>query len=285
MSAVDTKELKALYDYEQEQALVHDTVHAALKGPVPLVRFLGRYTSWNGFFGSGVAALAGKIGRSRRLFLDPTQPVVALADRSVFVASFFFDAARDEFDDRDTVHRDTHRCLAQSTLAGVIGWGASHGAPRFADPVFVNGVLADPPWLAALCARVRVGYGADASDDLPAISHGIGYHLGSEVLADKEFSVIDQTLRATRPDLVEHLQRTRVNIAGQEHVAWQWLGIHSGHGGGAEADHFEWATRGARLAFRFTPPREHDALRQCLHEGYLAFAHDHREFFTRVNAD
>ena len=283
MSNVTEAELKALCDFQAQEHLVHSALAAALADPIGRVRFLGRYTSWNGFFGSGVATLAGKIGRSRRLFLDPLQPVTALADRSVFVASFFFDAARDEFDDRDTVHRDTHRCLAQSTLKGMIDHEAAKPGCSLASTAAVNSLLADPQWLEALNTRVALGYGAGSADTLSEIFAGIGYHLGSELLADREFSIIDNTLRVQAPALVEHLKQTQVNVAGQDHVAYQWIAIHSGHGGGAEADHFEWATQGVRLALRFAPVAEHAALREALHRGFREFARDHREFFQSVN--
>jgi hypothetical protein len=261
---------------------VHEAIHAALGDALKRLRFLGRYTSWNGLFGSGVAALAGKIGRSRRLFLDKDEPIAALADRSVYVGSFFFDAARDEFDDHDSVHRDTHRCLAQATLKGLLEIEAVQ-MPALADVRGVNELLADPDWLVELNARVARGYGAESPDDLPSIFHAIGYHLGSELLADREFSIIDETLRQLAPELVQQLLMKRVAIAGQEHVAYHWIAIHSGHGGGAEADHFDWATQGARLALRFTPETDHAALKQQLIHGFIAFANDHRRFFEAVN--
>jgi hypothetical protein len=284
MTDVTEAELKGLCDFAAQEQLVRDALGAALGDPIGRVRFLGRYTSWNGFFGSGVATLAGKIGRSRRLFLDPSQAIVALADRSVYVGSFFFDAARDEFDDRDTVHRDTHRCLAQSTLKGMIDYETAQPGARLGDVTAINTLLDEPEWLDELNSRVALGYGANSADDLQEVFGSIGYHLGSELLADREFSIIDETLRAKAPQLVEHLKNTRVNIAGQEHVGYQWVAIHSGHGGGAEADHFEWATQGVRLAFRYSPPRQHEQLRAALHRGFTDFARDHREFFQRVNA-
>ncbi|HEV8693690.1 MAG TPA: hypothetical protein VGQ93_05795, partial [Lysobacter sp.] len=192
------------------------------------------------------------------------------------------DAARDEFDDRDTVHRDTHRCLAQSMLKGSIDFERRQ---RAIDDAVLAGLLRDPEWLSVLNERVAAGYGNGAPDRLDAIFAGIGYHLGSELLADQEFSIIDRTLRELASPLVAYLQESRVNIAGQEHRAYQWIAIHSGHGGGAEADHFEWATQGARLAFRFVPAERHDALHESLHQGFRDFARDHREFFTRVNSD
>jgi hypothetical protein len=284
MTSVNREELEGLCDFAAHRALVESTVRAALATPIGRVRFIGRYASWNGFFGSGVATLAGKIGRSRGLFLDAEQPIRALADRSVYVASYFFDAARDEFDDHDTVHRDTHRCLAQSTLKGLIDYEVAQGCRELGDPGFVNSLLDDPAWLGELNARVASGYGAGSADERAALFSAIGYHLGSELLADAEFSIIDGILRDEAPELVDHLLSTQVNIAGQDHIAYYWVAIHSGHGGGAEADHFDWATQGARLAFRFVPSTQHAALRTQMHQGFEAFARDHRKFFSRANA-
>lgn len=283
MTDITREELESLVSFSAQEELVVGALKAAFADPVGRVRFLGRYTSWNGFFGSGVATLAGKIGRCRRAFLDPGQPVHALADRSVYVASFFFDAARDEFDDRDTVHRDTHRCLAQSTLKGLIDFEMQKGIESLDSVSKINALLDEPEWLNALNMRVAKGYGSQSVDDLPSIFHAIGYHLGSELLADREFSIIDETLRTTAAELTAYLQATKVDIAGQSHIAYQWVGIHSGHGGGAEADHFDWATQGVKLALRFVPAEQHAALKANLHEGFRAFAKDHREFFERTN--
>lgn len=136
-SEIRLEELRQLCDFDAGVERVERALDRALEGPAELVRFVGRYASWNGWFGSGVAALSGKIGRSRALFVDPDEPVSDLADRSVLVASYFFDAARDEFDDRDTAHRDTHRCLAQALLKGLLAELARE-APRLAEPAFVN---------------------------------------------------------------------------------------------------------------------------------------------------
>jgi hypothetical protein len=258
---------------------VDEAVAAAVAaGPLPLVRFLGRYISWNSGFGSGVASLAAKIGRSRRLFFDPHEPITACADRSVHVGSFFFDAARDEFDDRDTAHRDTHRTLAQAALkatAAFYGLSAEE----------VNRSLAEPLWLTSLGARTQTGYGLGAPDDHASVFRAMGFHLGSEILADTEFSNIDRHLRALRPELVAHLQATRVHLAGQEHDAWFWIGVHSGHGNAVEADHFAWAIEGVTEAFRFVPEHLRHGLTHELIGGFDQFAAIHQEFFAQVLAD
>jgi hypothetical protein len=282
MTTITRTELQSLYDFERENRVVSEACVSSTGDSLSLIRFLGRYASWNGLFGSGVATLSGKIGRSRQLFLDPAEPIAMLADRSVLVASYFFDAARDEFDDRDTPHRDTHRCLAQALLKGTLAH-AARARPELRDSALVNRLLAEPMWLSALTTRVALGYGAAGPDDLPAIFRAMGYHLGSEVLADQEFSIIDAALQHHCPDLAAYLSHTRIDIAGRTHSAYRWLAIHSSHGGAVEADHFAWATRGAERAFSFVDRGQHALLRHQLHLGFVDFTRDHQEFFANVN--
>jgi len=268
---VTLEDLRARYDFVSAERRVEEVVTAATAEPVALVRLLSRYIQWNSGFGSGVATLAGKIGRQHDLFLDPDEPVRAVADRSVHVASFIFDAARDEFDDGATRHRDTHRTLGQAVIKGLLE-EFSLGAE----------VLDRPAWLEALERRTQQGYGLNTPDDLWFTGLGMGFHLGSEVLADEEFSLIDRTLRLRRPELVQALLRKRVRVADQEHPAYYWIGIHSGHGGSVEAEHFEWAVKGVAEAFRYTPPEAREVLRAAVLAGFDAFCDCHEAFFARV---
>ncbi|MEY4509364.1 MAG: hypothetical protein RLZZ450_1486 [Pseudomonadota bacterium] len=278
------EELRQLVDFAAIEAGVCSALEQATVTPQRVLRFLSSYAYWNGWFGSGVATLSGKVGRSRALFVDASEPVLQLADRSVLVASHFFDAARDEFDDRDTPHRDTHRCLAQATLKGTLDYVATQ-QPSLNDAVTVNALLQPAPWLEALGARVAHGYGAGTLDDLAGNLRAMGYHLGSEILADREFSRIDQLLTERQPALVAALQKSSVRIADEQHVAYQWIRIHSGHGGGVEADHFAWATRGVRLCLSLLPAAQQSFARRQLHLGFIDFSRDHREFFENVNQD
>jgi hypothetical protein len=276
-------DLEKVYDFESGRQDVERAVEQAMESPKGLVRFLARYTSWNAVFGAGVALLAAKIARSRGLFREPSEPIDAVADRSVVVASYFFDAARDEFDDRSTVERDTHRCLAQALMKGVIGWAQRKGA--LGGAADVNALLEEPAWLEDLQDRVAIGYGHASRDSLLGIFRSMGYHLGSEVMADAEFTAIDRLLRARQPELVRHLETTKVDIAGEKHVAYLWVSAHSGGGGAAEAQHFEWAMRGARLAFEMATRSVEVELRAQLLSGFRAFADDHDTFFRNVQSD
>ena len=205
-----------------------------------------------------------------------------IADRSVLVASYFFDAARDEFDDRETLHRDTHRCLAQAMLLGVVNYGRGQGFADWQDHQ-LDALAATPLWLSALNERVALGYGKGSGDTLPVLFRAMGYHVGSEVLADQEFSVIDETLRSKQPELLDYLENNVVKIGGEEHGCYQWVGLHSGHGGGAEADHFQWAMQGVERAFSYVPSVTHSEVQHQFELGYLDFSADHSEFFKQVN--
>src|SRR5262245_44047622 len=92
---------------------------ADAKEPARLLSVLGRYVQFNSAFGPGLANLAGEIAARQGLFVDQDEPVLILADRAAEVASDFFYAAVDEFDDRATSWRDTHRTLAQATVKGM----------------------------------------------------------------------------------------------------------------------------------------------------------------------
>jgi hypothetical protein len=283
MNPVTIGELKALTDFGAHEAHVSDAIHAACASPADLLRFFSRYASWNGYFGSGVATLSGKIGRSRGLFRDAGEPIEALADRSVLVASYIFDAARDEFDDRATAYRDTHRDLAQAMLSGLIHY-VRGVAPELTQSVAaLNERMADPRWLRALDRRVAQGYGAFSQDLYDTIFASIGYHLGSELLADREFSIIDAALRRDAAELVTFLLQHRERVADQDHAAYTWIAVHSGAGGAVEEDHFRLALEGVNFGFGCVPAAAHAEVRRHLHYGFQNFARDHQEFFTRVN--
>ena len=280
MTDITEQRLRKLVNFDSDRALIRDALTAALDASdrAQLVKFFARYISWNGFFGAGVATLAGKIARARRLFIDPEEQFVPAADRSVLVASYFFDAARDEFDDHESAERDPHRSLAQAFLKGMI----AEVLPD-ADAARRNEITADPMWLTALNGAVATGYGAYRSDDLPTLFSAMGYHLGSEVLADQEFSIIDAILREKGKGLAERLESSTVRIGPENHNAYIWIRIHSGTGGAAEADHFAWATKGVNLALGYVPADVREDLARQAERGFLAFAHDQREFFAQVD--
>jgi hypothetical protein len=269
--ALDQAFLRGLVDFDAARQRVHDRL-ASLAEPAALLRFFVHYASWNGHFANGVAALASLLGNGREMFREAGLPR-AVSDRSNYIASYFFDAARDEYDDHINPARDSHRCMAQASLLAMAAYfqlgHALLDAPEPAELLAVNdGVMSG-----------YTGQPGRAQGEVAQVFWAIGYHLGSELLADQEFSIIDTQLRNAWPALVQHLMRTTVDLAGGTHRCYAWVGVHSGHGGGVEAEHFDYALDGARAALRYLAPAHHAAAQQALADGFCAFERDHARFF------
>jgi hypothetical protein len=269
---LDEPFFRSLVDFAAVEQRVQQRL-AGLTSPAEVLRFFVHYASWNGHFANGVSALTSLVGNSKDLFREAGF-ARAVSDRSNYVASFFFDAARDEYDDHINPERDSHRCMAQASLICMKDY---FGLPDAALDE------AEPAPLVAVNDAVLAGYSGRASGSASLVSQAffaMGYHLGSELLADREFSLIDEYLRRQHDALVQHLMRSKVMLAGSEHRCYAWVGVHSGHGGGVEADHFDHAAEGARNALRFLAAGSGEQALQALVQGFRSFDADHARFFA-----
>ena len=240
------------------------------KAPERLLSVLGRYIQFNSAFGAGLANLAGEIAARQGLFRDAQEPLRIVADRSAEVASDFFFAAIDEFDDRATPWRDTHRTLAQATLKGA-GSFFGYTPGQLNDAVRINAATT------TAVSRVWEGYGVGARLEDPRLFGAMGFHTGSEILADQEFVIIDRTLRRDRPDLVRALEAMKVEILGQKHNAYYWIRIHTG----VEAEHFDAALKGVNNALRFyAAEADPAAVKAWILDGFTRFADVQSEFMA-----
>ncbi len=261
-------DLSALLAGHDSDDLLRAAFDRAAGDPPALLNVFARYIQFNSAFGAGVANLAGEIAACQHLFRDRDEPVRLLADRASVVAADFFFAAVDEFDDRLTTWRDTHRTLAQAALKGM---GAHFGY----TPERLDALLSLDPGTEAALKRVWDGYGVGMRLDEAQLFRAMGFHAGSEVLADEEFNVIDSVLRARRPELVAALSSTRVEILGEKHDAYYWVRIHTS----VEAEHFDAALRGANQALRFyVGGQAPEAVRGFILDGLRHFATVQRDF-------
>ena len=240
------------------------------KDPKQLLTVLGRYIQFNSAFGAGLANLAGEIAARQGLFRDAQEPLKIAADRAAEVASDFFFAAIDEFDDRATPWRDTHRTLAQATLKGA-GSFFGYTPEQLNDAVRINAATG------AAESRVWEGYGVGARLEDPRLFAAMGFHTGSEILADQEFVIIDRTLRRDRADLVAALEAMKVEILGQQHNAYYWIRIHTG----VEAEHFDAALKGVNNALKYYAGSEDLAsVKSWILDGFRRFAGVQGEFMA-----
>ena len=230
--------------------------------PRQLLSVLGRYIQFNSAFGAGLANLSGEIAARQGLFRDPQEPLRIAADRAAEVAADFFYAAVDEFDDRATPWRDTHRTLGQATLKG-FGRYFGYTPEQLNDVVRINAATE------ASLSRVWEGYGVGTRLEDPQLFGAMGFHTGSEVLADQEFVIIDRTLRRDRAELVRALEEMKVEALGQKHNAYYWIRIHTG----VEAEHFDAALKGVNNALRYYAGAEEPAtVKAWILDGFKRFA-------------
>ena len=251
----------------------NEALRAAFEGatdPRQLLSVLGRYVQFNSAFGPGLANLAGEIAARQGLFRDAAEPVRILADRASEVAADFFYAAVDEFDDRATAWRDTHRTLAQATVKGM---GRFFGY----EPEELNDVIRINRATEEAMPRVFEGYGLGAKLDEERLFRGMGFHVGSEILADQEFLIIDRVLKARRPDMVAALEAMRVEVLNEKHNAYYWVRIHTG----VEAEHFDAALKGVNNALRFYAGEVEPArVKSWILDGFRRFAAVQSDFMA-----
>ena len=198
---------------------------------------LHHYVEFNSVFGVGVALLSYRIA-SKGKFADMSAPY--FNDRNMHVSSYFFDAARDEFDDSATSHRDTHRTLAQAFMLGLMSY------------YDIQPSTAPKNWLQQVNQMVMSGYGEKYNELTKSLFQEMAFHLASEVYATVEFKVIDSFIREEKPELHRFLQNNKVHIANEEHNSYQWLSIHSAFGGDVEAEHYGYALDGIEQACRYS---------------------------------
>lgn len=266
--------------------------------PMSLVAFLNEYVLWNGYYAGFMTALAANVSTSRQMFIEPNEPIGALADRSNYVASFIFDTVRDEYNDRETPHRDTHRCLAQAFITGLIQYFELGELEEASDDYLLiyaniraNDTLVHKQKFFTeslnnklptqinedFIGALRKGFQVDAAPNTPEVLKGIGFHMASELLGDAEYSVIDEWLSKNYPALVKYLKETMVTINGDSHNCYSWISIHSSTGSGVEAEHFEHVKVGVEAAKKFCTLNNTADL---IEDGFDEFLVAHKKFFN-----
>jgi hypothetical protein len=261
------------------EAIVRHACDAAVRSPLAQFLFIDRYTRWNGYAGALVAKLAGNIGQSQDLFLDPNESDRAQSVRGMDVAGHVLDATVDEHLDKG--HKVPHRTLAQAMRKAAAEYAGLSVERR-------NALSEPPAWLQDVVQRTFVSYGS-VPHDAEALIRSIGTHIGSESLADREYAIIDRVFRGERhhEGFYQYLRERdyRVELGGKLVHAYAWITIHATfESAGVEADHLAEAMKAIELAARFRPePRER--ILELAREGYRTFADIQRDFFLNAERE
>lgn len=251
---------------------IFSNVLSKIRNSNDLLRVLGHYIYLNAPFAGGVANLAGEIAVRQNLFIDVTEPVHNLADRATHVAADIFYACIDEFYDRSTPRRGTHRTFAQATLKGL-------GQYFNVDDTTLNDLIHPTTDLLQDTQRICDGYALNHALDETALFRAIGFHAGSEILADEEFRILDAFLQANYPDTVLYLKNHEVAIGDSARPAYHWVKIHTS----VEADHFQFAMQGANDALRYYAGTQPLAtVKEQILDGFDQFAEVQTEFMQHL---
>jgi len=213
--------------------------------PFPLTdENLIKFVSYNMQFAPFVTGLASRVAMS--------QIMVDGWDISAEIASYVFDAARDEYHDRDApaAVRTTHRSMAQAVLR-------------------VLGVESDKGLGVGWWSRIHNGYSH------PVVGFALGFHLRAEEVAGGEFSAVMHRIMEERPDLQAALEAHKLPNGVQS--AWSWFKVHASDGG-AEEDHASSARKAVELLYR----RESHGDRDFVEYGISQFDRMNREFWDSL---
>jgi hypothetical protein len=279
---INEAEFRELVDFDKYDRDVQERLSLLANeynsgNPLPFLKFMNNYVSWNGYFALGVTALTTAIGVERDLFRDRELSIHldCAADRSNYVASFVFDAARDEFNDSNLPQRAPHRTLSQALMLRL---GEIYGE-RFD----LNHYFKETTELKYLNKDVITGYLGQrffaAAPSQEKVFAGMGYHASSEIFADAEFTALDNTIKTQMPDLFSKLYKNMVKITDKELDAYHWIRVHSGHGSAVEQAHFALALRSIQKALEYTPEDQHATCINAVKFGFKLFASDHSRFF------
>jgi hypothetical protein len=273
-----TETFDNLFDRQMNNANIEATIELAASDPVKLYYFMQRYAYFNSYAGSLVARLASSIGISYQLFRQNEVAVIDQSDRGLEIAAKVLAATIDEHADAGA-QQVPHRTLAQITLKAVSEY-ANLGDNE------LNQVAQAPAWMQAIITDLIDGYQGKI-DDLEAIVTALGFHIGSELLADREYSLIDKVVRYTNrgSGFDAWLQGKQVEVGGKRLSPWYWIVVHGKHNAsGVEADHFELALDALNLLAEYRP-ESNKQIWQWASKGFLDFAELQQRLFACTKAE
>jgi hypothetical protein len=273
-----TETFHNLFDRQINDDNIEKTVELASADPKKLYYFMQRYAYFNSFAGSLVARLASSIGISYQLFRQTGVSVSEQSDRGLEIAAKVLAATIDEHADAGA-QQVPHRTLAQGTLQAI-------GEYAGLNEIELNQAAQPPAWLQEIITDLINDYQGKI-DDLEALVTALGFHIGSELLADREYSIIDKVVRYTNKGagFDAWLKGKQIEIGGKNLSPWYWIVIHGKHNSvGVEAEHCQLAVDALNLLAQYRP-ESNDNILKWASKGFLSFAQLQERLFTDIQAE
>jgi len=251
------------------KSLLKDDILPRVTTLEDIIRFVSRYQLFNGNFAGGVSCLAGAFHIRQDLFRDCGVNVFYAADRSARIASQIYFAAVDEYADRKNQQRFTHWDLGQYLLLGVCNYFE-------VDLTTIDHTFPLNVETQLTIDRVSRGYCLDQQNTEDSILRGLGFHIGSELLADQEFNLIDEHLRENFLPLVQYLEDHSTEF-GNTH--YHWIHIHTF----VEMEHLDHAFKAAELSIEYySGQKSKRRVAELILDGFLEFGDMQKFFFGNI---
>jgi hypothetical protein len=272
--------IERLFDLPSLDRSVESACEVAMRDPKALYLFMQRYVHFNGYAGSLVARLASSIGLSRDLFNDADCKIIDEADRGMTIAAKVFAATIDEHADGGAKYVP-HRTLAQITLKAVGNYAGLTEDER-------NQFALTPDWMKEVLNDTVSKY-QGIPGDLAALIRGMGSHVGSELLADREYAIIDKVIRHDGRgkgfDAFLRSGNGKAKIDNHHFSAWYWIVVHSKHQGvGVEAEHSNFAMEAIDLAATYRPESPQQ-IREYALQGFADFVSIQQRVFAEISRE
>ncbi len=279
-NVLSMRQLDDLFNFAKLDQSVESACQLSLQRPKALYLFMQRYTHFNGYAGSLVARLASSVGLSRQLFRSSSNPVTDEADRGLEIAAKVLAATIDEHSDKGA-RFFPHRTLAQATLKSIGDYaGLTVGERNHFS------LLSD--WMQETLDNTVRGY-QGTPDDLISLIRAMGFHAASEVLAEREYSVIDRVIRYENHnsgfDAYLRKLNGKVEIEQGQFSAWYWIVVHGKHqGSGVEAEHFQLALEALDLVAQYRTESTQQ-IKQWALQGFSDFVTIQQKLFKEISQE
>lgn len=252
----------------------------AIQSPKAFYNFMQRYTHFNAYAGSLVARLASSIGLSRHLFKSASCLTIDESDRGIEVAAKILAATIDEHSD-SKIKGLSHRLLAQSLLRSVGDYAALTVHER-------NYFSTSPPWIQSCVEDLIEGY-QGLPNRLDSLVKAIGFHIASEMLADREFMIIDRVVRHDNYghgfDAYLRTHANKLQVLDHHYSTWYWIVVHGNfNGSGVEAEHFQLAIEALNLAAEYSSESDEKFQTLAL-QGFLEFVEIQQRLFKEIHKE
>jgi hypothetical protein len=250
------------------------TIRLAAQNPLTLYLLLHRYTYFNAYLSALIPRLASSISLSRYLFKNSELLVIEEADRGMEISAQVMSAAADE----GTNSTPIHRALSQLLLKTIGDYAELSTDER-------NEFAKIPAWLNEVVEGLIENY-QGIPGDIASLIKGMGFHLASEMLADREYALLDMVVRYENKNtgfdryLLE--KAPRVKIHGHMYSPWSWILLHSKFEESAlEAEHTECAFNALNMASRYCSNPENQILEWVL-QGFTRFVELQQRLFSEI---